>query len=265
VIRLLATFFVLFLANPAFSEDRRPPLREKKFAFSILAGARASSNLARRGATLYDSWQLSPFLYFGFFNDRLLFLVTDLQYNDFLVPELVRGRTEIASVTDRPFFKTGGEPTSFRNQRPTSYEWTNSLEIFLPDRDEYWAELDLSLAKDLKAHSGFYLEVTPRITLARLLPDAEGKPRFLPQTFMTLGWGDSRHNAYQYGAGAKQAGWSTLSYGLMVVAPEIIDSHFPVLTLSRYYVLGDAKNGSLVADKTSGFTASALIAFAITK
>jgi hypothetical protein len=259
--------FVLLLLFLSFSASGAQPeaSKKKKFNFSIMAGGRASSNLERRGATLYDSWQLSPFLYFGFFEDRIQFLVNSIEYVDFLVPGLLRGRTGFFTVSDRPFFKTGGEPTGFRNQRRTSYEWTSTLELFLPERANEIGELDLIYSKDLKAHSGHYVEVMPRITLAQLFPDAQGKPQIQPQLFASVGWGDRLHNSYQYGSEAEMSGWNNFSYGLMVLAPTRLDSHYPVLTVSHYQVLGQSKQGNWVADKTSGFNVSALVAFAITK
>ncbi len=218
---------------------------------SLAVGAKLLTDIVRRGARIYDGVQASPIVYVGLFDDRIQFLVNSLEYADFVYSDIVRLRTKIGSISDRPLLKTAG-PLTIRNSRQSSWEWTTRAEVFFPNYKLYWGQIDLSFSKDIKAHGGHYLELTGRVTLARLYFEND-KPKLQPQFFATLGWGDGRHNEYLYGTAGQVAGFNHVAYGLMIVAPARIDPHYAILQLYRYDVLGGANRSGALVSQTSGY------------
>jgi hypothetical protein len=229
--------------------------------FSLAVGAKAANDVVRRGARLYDGVQASPIVYIGLFDERIQFFLNSLEATDFVFEDVLRLRTKLNLISDRPFLKTSG-PLTARNARPSSIEWTSRLEAFFPSFNTNWLQIDLSYSKDIQAHGGNYIELVGRVTVARLWMENE-KAKVQPQLFASLGWGDARHNQYLYGAGSGSAGLNHIAYGIMVAAPARIDPHFPVLQLYRYDVLGQAnRNGSLVS-QTFGYHLDAIFALGI--
>jgi hypothetical protein len=228
--------------------------------FSVALGAKLANDVVRRGARLYDGVQASPLLYLGLFDERVQFFLTSLELNDFVVADRIRARTKVSAVSDRPFLETSG-PLTIRNARQTSWEWTSRIETFFPSFQETWGQIDLAYAKDLKAHGGHALELTGRLTLARLKFEKE-KPLFQPQAFFTVGWGDERHNEYLYGA-TRGGGINHVAYGLMLLMPSRIDPHFPVVQLYRYDVVGGANRTGSLLTQTSGYHLDITVAVGI--
>ena len=229
--------------------------------FSLALGAKVKSRLEQRGARTYDGVQLQPIVYAGFFDERIQIFGTSLEFLDFLGTRMLRGRTKLSSVSDDPFLKLAG-PVDVRSSRPSTIEWMSRLELFLPSFDSPRVQLDLAYAKELKEHRGDYLELTARLTLARWFLERE-KPLVEPQLFATFGFGDSRHNAFWYGAGAG-AGASHVEYGLAVVSPARIDRHFPVFRFYRFDILRSPNigPGQLVGQR-GGFQVEATLAFGL--
>lgn len=227
---------------------------------TIAAGAKFRSNLQQRGATLYDSWQLTPVIYFGFFENRLQFLLNSLEYADWVYARTLRARGKIASVSDEPAYETGAEAKGLRNSRPSSWEATGTLEFFVADA----GQIDFKMQKDLKSHSGFSAEIMPRVNLPLGGSVENGRRLLQPQIFASLLWGDSRHNDYWYGTGPGHSGLSAWSAGLLITSPARIDPAYPILQLQYYELIGDSiRDGRLVTDKTSGVHLNLTIAFGL--
>ncbi len=251
--KLLVVVAILVAPSLCFGYDGK--------LFSLAVGAKLSNDLVRRGARLYDGVQAAPILYVGLLDDRIQFLGNSLEYADFFVGDQFRARTKLAQVSDRPFLKTSG-PLTARNARESSFEWTSRIEAFFPSFNTHWFQADLAYSKDIKAHAGHYLELTGRVTLGRFLLEND-KPKLQPQVFATLGWGDSKHNGYLYGAGANSSGFNHVAYGFMLVAPARTDPHYAVIQLYRYDVLGQSnRNGSLVSQR-SGYHLDITVALGI--
>jgi len=229
--------------------------------FSLALGGKLGSGVVQRGARTYDGIQASPVIFLGFFDERVQLVGTSLEFQDFIVADIVRGRSKLSFISDDPFLKTAGA-VDIRSSRPTTLEWMTRLELFLPSFATPWVQFDLAYARELKEHRGSYFELTGRATLARLFPE-KGKARFEPQLFVTLGFGDTGHNDFWYGAGAG-SGFTHVEYGIAVVAPARIDRHFPVFRFYRYDLLRTSAvgPGQLVA-QTGGFQADAIFAFGI--
>lgn len=228
--------------------------------FSLAVGAKLSNDVVRRGARLYDGVQASPVLYLGLFDNRVQFLVNSLEFTDFVYADMIRARTKINAVSDRPFLKTSG-PLTARNARESSWEWTTRVEAFIPNFKEDWGQLDIAYAKDIKAHAGHYLEIVGRVTLARFYLEND-RPLIQPQAFAAIGWGDGRHNEYLYGS-RRQSGFNHVAYGLMLVSPSRIDPHYPVVQVYRYDVLGEANRSGVLVSQTSGYHVDVTMAVGI--
>lgn len=245
--RALTVFSLgLSLHSPAQQTTKAFPWVEASIGIKVL------SDVVRRGATLYDAFQITPILYVGLLESRIQFLVTSLEYRDFLIKDLLRGRTKLALVSDRPLFVLGGHPLSIRNTRESSIEWTQTLELFLPSASNYLAGIDVRYAQDLKAHRGAYFEAVGKVTLARWMPE-NGVPLLQPLAFVSIGWGTDGHNRYQYGP-TGTAGFDNVAYGLALIMPSRIESSYWMFQLNRYDVLGAGnRSGTLLGGETGGF------------
>ncbi len=228
--------------------------------FSLALGVKPATGTVIRGARTYDGIQFSPVIYLGFLDERIQIFGTSLELNDFVWPDKLRARTKIAALSDEPFIKTDGPP-DIRASRPSSIEWTSRLELFLPSFQEAWLQLDLAFAQDVKAHKGSYLELSGRLTLARLWLENK-KPLVEPQLFGTIGYGTKAHNSFWYGANT--SGVSHSEVGISVVCPARIDRHFPVFRAYRYDVWGSPPSGpGLLLGHRAGYQVEATIAFGI--
>jgi len=245
------TFFLCAVSGGAYAYEGK--------LLSVALGAKLSNDVVRRGARLYDGVQAAPLVYVGLWDERVQLFFTSLELNDFIYGDQVRARTKIGAISDRPFLKTSG-PLTARNAREGSWEWTTRLEAFYPSFNETWAQLDLAYAKDVKAHGGHYVELTGRVTLARIQLEKE-KPLFQPQAFATVGWGDGRHNHYLYGTAVREGGLNHVAYGFMLLMPSRIDPHFPVVQLYRYDVLGSTNRSGSLLTQTSGYHLDITVAF----
>ena len=221
------------------------------WATTTAIGLKVANLWAQRGATYYNALYVSPIVYIGIFNERLQFFGSSLRYMDFLVDDTLRARLGVEFRDDNPtiIFR---EPIGFRNSRETALESSLTLEWFIPNRTRYFAEFDLVAGKGFQGHIGWFGEATLRLTVTRLHTEGEGT-LIQPQLFATVGYGDAGYNLYQYGAGAGQAGFNYLSFGLYIISPSRIDSSFPVVELAYHQTLGPRKNGSLVVDRPTGF------------
>lgn len=224
--------------------------------YSISAGAKFRSNLYARGATLYDSWQLTPIIYAGFFNHRIQFLVNSLEFRDWVSDQL-RLRTKINQLGDNPLYETGGLAKAPSLDRKNTWEWTSTAEIFLLEQ----GELNIIYAKDLAAHNGDYLEFTLRAYPLNLNPFTD-LPLLRPEFLIQLGWGSGNHNAYFYGSNANSSGWNHLAYGIQLTSPARIETIYPVLQFFRYEILGNQnRSGNLVREKQAGYQFNLTVAF----
>ena len=255
--RVFCLLVGLLLTCSASGEYEEPTL-------SVALGAKVANRWLVRGATFYDALYVSPLLYIGAFNRRLEFFGNSLEYNDFFINTILRGRGRLSFFGDDPSI-VFGEPKGFRNSRASALEARGKLEWFIPNWTQYWGQVDIDVSKGLSGHFGVFIESTVRVTLAKLFKNSEGKANVQPQVFARIGWGDRQQNQYLYGAGAGGAGFNMLGTGIMVVAPAKIDPHYPVLEMGYYQVLGDARRGSLVSDQPQGFGVSATIAFQVFK
>ncbi len=229
--------------------------------FSLAVGTKLGSGLVVRGARTYEGVQAAPIVYLGFFDERIQIFGTGLEFVDFLVGEQLRARTKISFFGDDPLLKTAGPP-DIQSSRPTVLEWTTRVELFLPSFRNPIVSLDAAYARELKANQGNYAELGAKISVGRFFLEKE-RPRVEPQLFATLGYGDSRHNAFWYGAG-KGAGFSHVEYGIAVVSPARIDRHFPVFRLFRFDVLGNPTSGpGMLLAQTGGWQVEATVAFGL--
>lgn len=241
----------------AFAEYDSPLL-------SAAVGLKVGNKWIVRGARFYDALTTSPVVYLGAFDRRLEFFGNSLEFNDFLLDGILRGRTKVSFFGDEPAV-VYGQPKGFRNSRETALELTQTLQWFIPDWDRYLGQWDFSIAKEIKEHFGVYLETTARLNLHKFHL-SDGVTKLIPQAFVRFGFGDGQHNRYLYGQlapGSGGAGLNHFAVGFMVVAPPTIDPHYPILELGYYRILGDFRNGLLVVDKPQGIALTATFAMQV--
>ncbi len=256
----ILTVFTLAFSIQSFAEEpivASPSQKEGPWNLGILSsinlGTRYSSVLTKRGATMYDYFQLDPVLGIFLFDDRFEFLGDSVGYRDFIYEKTIRARARIVAISDDPLFPKKVSRLGAPNSRQDTYEFAASLELFLPSyTSTYAAELDLNFSQDVATHHGQFFEL---VSKTRLFSYREPWAQTLlePNAVISLGFGSKAHNQYMYGANSGSGGLSYVAAGLQLALPETADRFYPIVLLQFYSTSGSAQNGSLVADKTSGF------------
>lgn len=232
---------------------------------SFNIGARYMSLSEKRGVVMYRDFQIDPVLSVSFFDDRLEFLGESLGYRDFIYGNRIRARTQFVGITDKPRFPSKSEYKNGMPHRTNTYEWANSLEIFIPgydfsSSDNHIAEIDLKYAKDVSQHHGNYFEILSKIKLwghkSTLL-----KQMVEPNFVFSLGIGDSAHNKYFYGASDQAQGINNYSYGFWIAFPDQSDRYFPIVQLMRFSVAGDHKKADFAKGRDNGILFSFILAY----
>lgn len=190
---------------------------------SFNIGARYSSLSAKRGVIFYNDFQIDPVLSVSFFDDRLEFLGDSLGYRDFIFKNNIRWRTQIASVRDNPRFPSKAKYKLNSPDRPDTFEWNNSLEIFFPgydfnDSKSHFLEVDLKFSKDISKNHGNYFEILNKVKLGAY-HSTFLKQIIEPNFVFSAGLGDSDSNQYYYGANDYTHGLTNISYGFWMAFP----------------------------------------------
>lgn len=255
VVQLLSLFLVVsaFGAEDATNSvdgDQKP--HHKGLISSLNLGIRYSSLLENRGIIFYRDFQVDPVLGLFFFDDRLEFLGDSIGYRDFIAGKWLRGRTRLVSLTDKPLFPAHNSIKSGAPQRPDTYEWENSLEVFFGGYGKHYiSELDLRYAKDISATYGNYLESQVKVKVAEFRMPGIGV-KVEPNLFGLVGWGDDRHNSYLYGPGANE-GFNNIAYGLLLAFPEEADRYYPIVQIRRFETIGRARGGAYSQGRDEGW------------
>jgi hypothetical protein len=232
---------------------------------SFNVGARYSSLSERRGVVFYRDYQIDPVLSASFFDDRLEFLGESIGYRDFIYGNIVRLRSQVLSIRDNPRFPSKNIYKKNMPDRPDTYEWSNSLEIFIPGYDfnsseNHLAEIDLKFAKDVSKHHGNYFEILGKIKIWGHYVQAL-KQVIEPNFVFSAGIADSAHNHYFYGANDNAHGINNISYGFWLAFPDESDRYFPIVQLMRFQTVGDHKNASFANGRSDGILFSFILAF----
>lgn len=247
---------LLFIAL-VFPQDGLARTSPKKTEVTI--GLKYMTNIAERGAIFYKNWQVLPVIYFGFFNNRLQFLGNKLEYNDYLFEDVVRGRTGFQYFDDNFFLKTGADRT-VRNSRPSTFEWINTLEFFLPNYFDNIVTMKMFIAYDLDEHNGIYGNFDLAASVVKFWGD-DALALVEPQIFANIGFGDGKHNQYMYGSNITEAAITDFAVGLRIVSPIKYDRHYPSFELYYFSIFDDVlKNGNLLVGDTEGYRAELTLA-----
>lgn len=217
----------------------------------VSVGAGFASRLEKRGAISYDDFQVAPIVTAYFFDKKFEYLTDSLNYRQFLWGDKMRWRSGIHYISDDPLF-----PSRDHFQyvdRDSSFEWSNRLEIYIPNYGDYSGEIDLGVAKDLKEHFGHYFDLTFKLKIFEYRWDIISRDQSEFMLFTTFGYADKAHNKYFYGQGAK-AGWTHFSAGLWVNFPERADRYTPILMVEYFEVLNSTnKQASLMTGNDHGW------------
>jgi hypothetical protein len=223
--------------------------------YKLILGAEYLSNLSKRGATFYSSYQAFPIFSLQFFSPQLSLTGPTLYYKKQVNPYfLYRSAFKFSATGDKPFYKTGKKLTD-RNKRDTTQEIDQIFEFSIP---QVKGELTLTVSKDVNAHSGWYFESKIRVSPWQF---EFKKLDFQPAFFALIGASDKKHNDYLYGKNADDFSVSHYSYGINLSAPPRVDHFFPILKIERYGIWGNKnKNASLIYNKTTGWQVLLLFA-----
>lgn len=229
----------------------------------VTVGAKYKTNLMERGAIFYKNWQVLPVIYFGFLENRLQVTANKVEYNDFLVDDVIRGRTGFQLFSDDFFIETGAERT-VRNSRNTTIEWVNALEFFLPNYFDNVVTVQLWVAKDFDEHKGIYAKLDFAASIIKFWGDG-ALALIEPQVFANIGFGDSKHNLYLYGSNVpSESALTDFEVGLRIVSPIKFDRYFPSFELSYFSILEEnLKSGNLLVNDTDGYRAELTLAINI--
>jgi len=221
---------------------------------SINIGTRFSSVLQKRGVIFYKDYQFDPVLAVFLFDDRLEYLGDSIGYRDFIFEDKIRLRSRLVSISDNPLFPAHRSIINSSPKRKDTYEWSQSLEIFLPGYNKnYQSEIDLTFSKDLSQHHGHYVEVLGKLKLGsfRIL-----ETELEPNLFSSLGWGDRLHNQYFYGDDIKASGINNWSKGLWIALPEEADRFYPIIQLNHFQTIGSFHKGRYAQGRSQGLLIS---------
>jgi hypothetical protein len=230
---------------------------------SVNLGIRYSSVLENRGVIFYRDFQIDPVLGLFFLDDRVEFLGDSIGFRDFVVKDWLRLRTRFVSITDKPLFPSIDSIRNGSPQRPDTYEWSNSAEIFIPGyNSRYLAEIDITYAKDISANHGNYLELQSKIKLTDFrIPKVGTKVE--PNFFSSIGWGDGALNQYYYGPSADSAGLNNVAYGLWFAFPEEADRYYPIIQIRHFEAIGQSGRGEYAVGRNEGWLLSFIATYGV--
>lgn len=219
-------------------------------------GARFYSIWENRGVIQYHDFQLLPIVALFMYEDRLEIVPSYISYRDYIYSDRIRFRTRLQTVNDNPVFPKHDSIKDIYPDRESTYEWVNRLEFFIPAYNEnYIAEIDLAIHKDLKAHHGLYTELMGKLKLFTFENTFLKESTVEPNLYFSLGHGDKRHNEYFYGA-TNSDGVNNLAYGLWFNFLDLADRNNPALIIKHFEVLGDKnKNAPLARNHNKGWAA----------
>ena len=244
---------------------------EEKKAYSIFGipisqvnvGVRPISMLEQRGVIFYRDFQLDPIFSVFLMDNRIEFLGNSIGYKDFIVDHRLRFRTRVSSISDKPLFPDYDSVKAGLPQRSDTYEWSNSIEIFLPGYDEnYMSEIDLSYSKDISIHHGNYLNLQSKI---KLFDFEYLQTKIEPNLYAAIGWGDSPHNQYFYGPSAASSGFNNFSYGLWLSFPKEADRFYPIILIKHFQTLGSFSNAEFAIGRNEGWVISLIASYGVIK
>lgn len=220
---------------------------------SINVGVRYSSLLQNRGIILYRDFQIDPVLGLFFLDDRIEYLGDSIGFRDFIWQDRIRLRSRLVSISDDPLFPSHGSIKNSSPDRPETYEWSNTVEFFIPGYNEsYLSEIDLTYAKDIAKTMGNFLELQAKIKLFEFrVPMFSTKIE--PNIFSSIGWGDKAHNKFFYGPSSDSSGFNNVAFGIWFALPEEADRFYPIIQIKHFRVLDEYKNSEFAKDRSDGW------------
>lgn len=263
---IFLSIFLVFMSTRAFSSEAHKTVvtpHHKGVLSSLNLGIRYSSILQSRGVVLYRDFQIDPVVGAFFFNDKLEYLGDSIGCRDFVFEDIVRLRTKIVAISDKPLFPVNKSVVFDSPKRSESYEWSNKIEIFFPGYNErYNSELNIEYAADFKAHHGRYAEFLFKTKITDFSVPV-GQVKLEPNLFGSIGWGDSNHNEFFYGPSARENGLNNISVGIWTVFPEEADRSFPVIFLKYFKTLDRFSRAEYANGRGEGWLFSVIATFGV--
>ncbi len=218
----------------------------------ISLGGGFASLLEKRGVIYYKDFQIAPVVAAYFFDRRIEYLTDSIGYRQFLIEDRLRWRSSVHYINDDPLFPKHKNFMHRTVDRAGTFEWMNRLELYLPSYSKYQGELDVGIAKDLKEHSGVYLEISGKIKIFEKNWNIISDDRSEVNLFATVGYATQEHNEYLYGVGAKE-GFTHLSTGVWINFPDRADRYTPIVMIKYFEVLDrQNRNASWAVNNNHG-------------
>jgi hypothetical protein len=212
---------------------------------------------------MYRDYQVDPVLGIFLLDDRVEFLGDSIGYRDFIAGDWLRFRSKLVSISDDPLFPSHASIRDGSPNREDTYEWSNSLELFLPSYgDGYISEIDFIYAKDILQHNGNYFEIQSKTKLGNFRVPGAGT-LVEPNLFLSAGWGDKAHNKYFYGSDINESGFTNVAAGLWFALPEEADRNYPIIQARWFETLGAFKDGQYASGRNRGFLFSFIATFGV--
>ena len=206
--------------------------------FEVSVGLEGISNISRRGAVLYDSYQLFPLLAVKLFHPSLQLIGSSLYYNYQFNDSLRIFSILNPQISNQPLYETGDVKA---DEEKVASEWDHLLEFKTESQ-----LFSLLFSQGLNGHFGSHLELRHRFTFSTLLLD---KFSVQTSTEAKLGWGSTLHNQFYYGKNIENSGPNFFSLGLVVTGEPKVDRLIPLLELHYNYVIGSNRQGNSVSKK----------------
>lgn len=226
--------------------------------FQGALGVQYSSLLQQRGIITYKGYQVTPIFSVQLFHPQILWAGSALYYIQPITSKnhFFRMKANFDSTLDKPLYYTE-EKKHERVRRESTSELSLDYEI----RSQGGSFFRTSYVQDVVAHDGFYTEIYGHLAVLDVLGKDE-KSLVQIGLFSSLGGGNKDHNSYFYGTNSGGYSATNIQYGLSVTSPKVIDSYWPTLKVSRFELIGDARDGSFVKE-TQGWQIETLFAFRV--
>jgi len=220
-------------------------------------GLQSDSLLHKRGIVTYGSYQVFPIFSITLFNPDLSLAGSAIYYKYRLLGKkiILRTRLNIGSTPDRPLYYTDEE----EDERVRRDE-TSELDFFLEyqNEDNYYVRFQSST--DVAENNGQYFELYGHIPLYNFSKGKRSESLIQLGAFVSVGYGDLKHNEYLYGVDASDWSINNAEYGFSISSPKALEMFWPTLKFSRFQILNDDNRSASFVKEKDGWNIELLVA-----
>lgn len=214
----------------------------KKEELHFAIGINYSSLSQKRGIITNKGYLAAPLYSINLFNPDLVLAGSSLYFKQQIrETQALRVRLQSNATGDQPlYYSTEKEEERVRREK------TSELSFYYELSSKENSHLRIQFTKDLKAHKGTYIELFTHLALVDMYVSKDSKRLAQLGVFASIGGGDEKHNQYLYGGSFNSFQKTNYQIGIAVLSPDVIDQFWPSLKITKFGLLGDAKNGTYV-------------------